>query len=116
MIKRAGELNADIFTNRMGGQGEVKFTKILEKDEFYGKGRLFALTTLEPGCSIGLHQHTGEAETYYIVRGHGTVNDNGREVVLGPGDVIFTKDGESHSILNSGTTTLEFIALILFAS
>ncbi len=115
MIKRAGELNAEVFANRMGGQGDVKFTKILEKDEFQGKGRLFSLTTLEPGCSIGMHQHKGDMEAYYIVRGQGTVNDNGQEVVVGPGDVVFTKDGESHSIVNNGTTTLDFIALILYS-
>lgn len=99
----------------MGGQGDVKFTKILEKEEFQGKGRLFALTTLEPGCSIGMHQHKGDVEAYYIVRGQGTVNDNGQEVVVGPGDVVFTKDGESHSITNNGTATLDFIALILYS-
>ncbi len=116
MIKRAGDLKIDIVTNRFGGQGDVKMTQILEKEEFYGKGRLFARNAIEPGCSLGLHQHKGDMEAYYIISGQGTVDDNGQEVVVGPGDVVFTKDGESHSIANNGTTTLEFIALILFTT
>jgi quercetin dioxygenase-like cupin family protein len=115
MIKRAGELNSEVFTNRFGGVGEVKFTRILENDEFQGKGRLFSHNTLEPGCSLGYHQHKGDIEAYYILRGQATVNDNGTEVVVGPGDVVFTKDGESHSLANTGDTTLELIALILFS-
>ena len=115
MIKRNGSLPVDVVTNRFGGNGEVKFTKIIEKDDFQGKGRLFAITTIEPGCSLGLHTHTGEMEAYYILRGQGTVNDNGAETLVGPGDVVLTKDGESHAIANTGDTTLELVALILFS-
>jgi mannose-6-phosphate isomerase-like protein (cupin superfamily) len=115
MIKRGGSLPVDIVSNRFGGNGDVKFTRILEKEEFNGKGRLFAITALEPGCSLGLHKHSGEMEAYYILRGQGTVNDNGKETLVGPGDVVLTKDGESHAIENTGNTTLELVALILFA-
>jgi mannose-6-phosphate isomerase-like protein (cupin superfamily) len=116
MIKRASELNTDVFPNRFGGQGEFKVTKILEMDQLQGKGRLFARNILEPGHSLGWHQHTGDIEAYYIVRGEGTVNDNGTKVVVRPGDVVYTADGEHHSIDNTGSTTLEFIALILYTS
>jgi quercetin dioxygenase-like cupin family protein len=91
MIKRGGSLPVDIVSNRFGGNGDVKFTRILEKEEFNGKGRLFAITALEPGCSLGLHKHSGEMEAYYILRGQGTVNDNGKETLVGPGDVVLTK-------------------------
>ncbi|MDR7867042.1 MAG: cupin domain-containing protein [Sporomusaceae bacterium] len=115
MIKRNGSLPSEVFANRFGGNGEVKFTRIIEKDDFQGKGRLFSITALEPGCSLGLHTHTGEMEVYYILRGQGTVNDNGAETLVGPGDVVLTKDGESHAIANTGDTTLELVALILFS-
>ncbi len=34
--------------------------------------------TLEPGCSLGYHEHHGESETYYIIQGQGEYNDNGK--------------------------------------
>ncbi len=115
MIKRAGELNSEVFPGRFGGKGEVTVTRILEKEEFNGKGRVFARNALEPGSSLGYHQHKGDFEAYYILRGRGTVNDNGKEVQVGPGDVVVTGDGQYHSIENTGDTTLEYIALVLFS-
>lgn len=116
MIKRAGELNSDVFPHRFDGKGEVKVTRILEKEEFHGKGRLFARNTIEPGSSLGWHQHNGDIEVYYILSGRGTVNDNGVETIVGPGDVVVTGDGQYHSIENTGDTTLEFIALIIYTA
>jgi len=115
MIRRANELSSEIFNKRSGGKGDLKMTRILEADQFRGKGRLFARNVLKPGASIGWHQHQGDAETYYILSGSGTVDDNGVKTAVGPGDVVFTADGERHSIENTGTVDLEFIALILFA-
>jgi mannose-6-phosphate isomerase-like protein (cupin superfamily) len=114
MIKRASELSSEVFTNRFGGKGEIKVTKVLEMDQLQGKGRLYARNTIEPGCSLGWHQHNGDIEAYYILRGEATVDDNGTKVKVGPGDVVFTPNGEFHSIENTGATTLEFMALILY--
>lgn len=114
MIKRAGELSTEVFPNRFGGKGDFKVTKLLELDQLQGKGRLFARNILEPGHSLGWHQHTGDIEAYYIITGEGTVDDNGVKSVVKKGDVVFTGNGEFHSIENTGTTTLEFVALILY--
>lgn len=114
MIKRSSELTTEVFSNRFGGKGDLKVTKILEMDQLQGKGRLFARNTLQPGCSLGWHQHNGDIEAYYIIAGEGTVDDNGTKVKVSTGDVIFTNNGESHSIENTGTGSLEFIALILY--
>lgn len=115
MIKRADQLPTEVYLNRFGGNGEVVTTRILEMEQFNGKGRLFARTLIKPGCSIGYHQHKADAETYYILSGEGTVNDNGILTQVKAGDVVFTNSGESHSIENTGSTDLEYIALILFA-
>jgi mannose-6-phosphate isomerase-like protein (cupin superfamily) len=115
MIIRSGELSREVLPNRFGGKGEIKVTKFIAKDDFHGKGRLFAHNVIEPGCSIGLHRHEGDFEAYYILRGRGTVNDNGAICEVGPGDVVYTDDGQSHSIENTGDETIELIALVLFA-
>jgi mannose-6-phosphate isomerase-like protein (cupin superfamily) len=114
MIKRSTELRVDTLKNFLGGKGELKNVHFLEKEDAYGKGRQFALSTLKPGSSIGYHTHKGDGETYFILKGKALVNDNGQESTLEPGDVIVTKNGFSHSIENIGDVDLEYIAIILF--
>ena len=114
MIKLSKDLPSDIFEKRFGGAGEVKATRLLEVDQFRGKGRLFGHMMLKPGCSLGYHQHNNESETYYILSGEGMINDNGEMKPVKTGDVVFTDSGQFHSIENTGTTNLDFIALVLF--
>jgi len=115
MIKKADTLQPVTFQNRFGGQGEITMKHLLTGDEFCGKGRLFSHNVIFPGSSIGFHQHHGDFETYYILKGEGLVNDNGAKMQVKAGDVIYTRDSESHSIENTGTENLELIALVLFA-
>jgi mannose-6-phosphate isomerase-like protein (cupin superfamily) len=117
MIKRANELRKDIKT-LFDGKGDVQILHILDTDQFNGKGRLFARLTLAPGSSVGFHQHNNDFETYFITKGEGIVNDNGTITRVTTGDVVYTPNGEGHSIENdaSSITDLEFIALILFNS
>ena len=115
MIKKADTLQPVTFQNRFGGQGEVTMKHLLTGEEFCGKGRLFSHNVIFPGSSIGFHQHHGDFETYYILKGEGIADDNGTKTPVKAGDVIYTKDGESHSIENTGTENLELIALVLFA-
>lgn len=115
MIKRASELTPETIVGLRGGKGNVITTKLLEGDQFQGKGRLFAKMVLAPGHSIGYHQHTGDIEAYYVLSGEGTLNDNGAVTTVKAGDVVFTSNGESHAIENTGQEDLAFVALILFA-
>ncbi|MDD4599711.1 Oxalate-binding protein [bioreactor metagenome] len=115
MIKRAGTITEDIRPNMLGGKGEVKILHLLEGDEFQGKGRLFAHNIIKPGCSIGGHQHKGDIEAYYVLKGEATYYDNGEKTTLKPGDLTFTDNQQSHGIENEGTEDVEVIALILFA-
>ena len=114
MIKRDTELKTEVFSQRFGGKGEMKSIRLLDDAQMQGKGRLFGRNSLAPGCSLGLHQHKGDIEAYYILSGEGMVDDNGTKMLVTAGDVVYTGDGESHSIENVGTVELEFIALILY--
>ena len=67
----------------------------------------------EPGCEIGYHEHHGETETYYLTKGAGIYNDNGKEYPVEVGDVTFCADGNGHGIKNAGEEDLVFVALIL---
>jgi len=114
VIKRNSELNITLEPNLKGGKGTVRLVNILEKDEMYGTGRLFAISIIPPGGSIGKHTHTGDFETYYILKGKALVNDNGTVAELGPGDVMVCRDGDYHSIENIGDEDLEYLAVILY--
>lgn len=115
MIKRKDELKVDIYNEFLGGKGTLTNTHFLDKEDACGKGRLFARSMLTPGSSIGPHTHKGDFETYYLLSGKALVTDNdGVEHILEAGDVMYTKNGETHSIKNCGNVNLEYIAIILF--
>lgn len=98
-----------------GGIGEAEMHKILNgEEELYGKGRMFNHMIVAPGNSIGVHQHSGDNEIFYFLKGSAEYNDNGTIVTVHPGDVTVCNDGETHGLVNNGTEPLEFIALILY--
>lgn len=115
MIRRAGEMTPEIVNNMRGGKGSAEVLRVLKKDEFHDKGRLFGKIILKPGMSIGLHKHVGDCEAYYILSGKGLVSDNGKNETVSDGDLVFTDNGETHSIENTGDEDLAFIALVLYA-
>ena len=116
MIRKAQELTTDRVEGMRGGQGILHATALLKNDEFYGKGRMFSMSVLEPGASVGYHQHVGDFEAYYIVSGQGIYNDNGTDVPVQAGDVTICNDGEFHGLINTGKKDLSFIALILYTA
>ncbi|KLU58837.1 cupin domain protein [Peptococcaceae bacterium CEB3] len=116
MIRKASEMRRATVQGLRGGRGNVEITHILEeeKGEFAGKGRLYAKNVLKPGASIGLHQHVGDFEVYFILSGTGTINDDGAESLVGPGDMVLTRNGENHALENTGDSDLVLTSLILF--
>jgi mannose-6-phosphate isomerase-like protein (cupin superfamily) len=116
MIRHKAQLPHVIRENFFGGEGHMDSMPLLKDDEFHGKGRVFAVNTLKPGHSIGVHTHKGDFEVYYILKGEGLYHDNGADVRVKAGDVAYTWDGQSHGIINDGAEDLEMIALILFTN
>ncbi len=116
MITRKSEMQID-HQNVRNGNGDIEFRRIIRTpEELCSKGRLFSHMVLQPGQSVGYHQHVGDMEWYYILRGHGEYNDNGRIEPVGPGDVTVCHDGEFHGLVNTCSETLEMIALVLYTA
>ena len=113
MLKKAQECRQEKAEGRFGGNGVAVISHIMEKTELLANCRLFAKITLDPGCSIGYHQHAQEEEIYYILSGQGVVNDNGDIRTVYPGDAVYTGNGAYHSIENQGDAPLEFLGVIL---
>ena len=75
--------------NMAGGQGHVLIKRLLNEKQLNGKCGLYSEVTLEPGCSLGYHEHHNES------------------------DVTFTPDGQGHGMTNTGDEDLVFMALII---
>ena len=113
MIKKNADMEREVRERMRGGIGSVEFVHIFRKQDLTGKARLFARMRLPPGSSIGFHTHEGEEEIFYILSGEGEVRETEMPVSVGPGDAMLTGGGAGHSIANTGTQPLEFLAVIL---
>lgn len=113
MIKRKDDMKTTVKVHMREGDGQVLVTDLLNKGEFKGASRLLATLTLEPGCSIGAHEHVKEEEVFYVVQGEASYYDNGEWVTLYPGDSCVCLGGQTHSIANRGDKTLVVVAVIL---
>lgn len=91
--------------------GTVK--RLLPPEIMHGKSRLLAHVALRSGAQVSSHRHEGEFEVFYVLSGCGEVDDNGTAFPVRAGDVIFTDDGQSHAIRNTGKADLEYLALIM---
>ena len=95
------------------GQGLIHIKHLTDKEGLYGHGRMFAHITVDPGCSIGYHDHQHETEFYYIIKGEAVFQDDGQEVLLHAGDIAATGYGHSHGLINRTEEPVELIALIV---
>lgn len=115
MIRQRDEKNYDRKPSPFDGQGEILVRSLLNgPEEMYQAGRVFGHTTVYPGSAIGYHVHEDESETYYILSGKASYNDNGTVRTVTAGDVTFTGAGEGHGIEAVGREPVEMIALILY--
>lgn len=115
MIRKATECTTEAREHMRDGNGTVKMTHFVNKDELCGKGRLFSRITLEPGCSIGWHIHETDSEIFFVERGCPVYNDGGNEMPVGPGDVLICPAGTGHAISNPTNDTVDVIAVIVYA-
>lgn len=97
--------------NMRNGNGLIIDCAVVPKDKMIN-ARMFNLLTIRKGCSIGYHEHINEVEYYYILSGSGIVTENGKDVEAGPGDVVITGWGDSHSIRNDNSEDLVLLAVI----
>ena len=99
MIIRNEEHKRKTVENLLGGSGKAHFKNIIETpEELYGKGRVFSFITLD----------------YCILEGEGEYSDNGTPVMLHAGDTAFCPDGEGHSLKNTGSEPLVYLALVIY--
>jgi len=114
MIIRKNEVPQRTIKGLHGGTGRMIARDFLDKEKSKGMGRLFSVSTLEKGSDIPWHEHHGDSELFYILRGRAKVTDGDRrEHILEPGDVAHCLDGEGHAI-ESYQGPVDYIAMILY--
>ena len=109
------EQNTVSALNKAGGKGEIFITHLLTPNEMLGKCQMFARVRIPVGASLGVHQHIGNNETYYILQGTAAYTDNDKVYAVKAGDTTFCAEGDFHGIENTGDEDLIFIALIIAA-
>ena len=65
--------------NVAGGAGYILKEELIKGEQLGAYCKMFNEVTLKPGCEIGYHEHHGETETYYLTKGAGIYNYNGKE-------------------------------------
>lgn len=114
MIRPKAMQQTEVRTNMRGGPGSVALRHLFTPQEFGAPTRLCATLTVPPGSGIGLHEHAGEDELYYVLDGEGMLDEgDGVKVRVCAGDAILTGKGARHSIENNGTQDLNILAVIL---
>jgi mannose-6-phosphate isomerase-like protein (cupin superfamily) len=66
---------------------------------------------IPPGKSSQAHRHKVSEETYYILKGVGSMTINAKKFRLHPGYACLIHPGETHQIFNKGKGDLEFLTV-----
>jgi mannose-6-phosphate isomerase-like protein (cupin superfamily) len=112
MVIHRNEMKTEVREKMRGGEGSAAFVHIVDCENEKNV-RMLAEITLQPGSSIGKHNHENETEYFIILSGSRTVDDNGKEVQIKTDDTIITGGGAFHSIANTGSVPLVFHAVIV---
>lgn len=113
MIIKGADMKSQIRESMRGGPGQVDIMHIVGADNLPAKSRLFSLVTLEKGCGIGSHAHSGETEVFYVLEGEGVIDDNGEKKPFVKGDCNVCGGGASHAVTNEKDEPLKMIAVII---
>ena len=100
------EMNDTVLEHFQGGEG--RFVPKMFND---GTNKIM-LGRLEPGCSVGMHTHTGTSETIFILSGTGKVLYDGEYESVQAGSCHYCPEGHSHSLINDSQGDLVFVAVV----
>ena len=107
ILKGRKNVKAEKMRNSHGGEGGC-LVRTLMTEEFSSSLAYIREIDLEPGASIGIHKHAGDEEIYYIVSGSGTIIVDDEKQKVHSGDVVLTKSGSSHGLINDSRQNLKF--------
>jgi quercetin dioxygenase-like cupin family protein len=93
------------------GNGPIRAARVQARAAFAG-ATWVDLVEVPPGRSIGRHRHSsGDEEIYVCIDGTATMEVDGQELAIGPGDVVVNRPGGTHGLLNTGSQTLRLVVV-----
>lgn len=96
----------EAFPKFKGGEGQLD-----AKMFFDGKCRILS-AQLQPGCTIGEHQHVGNSEIIFILEGTGTVICDGEKEIIEAGTCHYCPEGSTHTLRNESDSVISFVAVV----
>ena len=92
------------------GVGEFGVRTLLE-EEFESSLAYVRELVLKAGSSVGIHEHQGDEEIYYIASGQGLMMVDDEKHQVKSGDAILTRSGSCHGLLNEGDEDLKIFVV-----
>lgn len=89
-------------------RGSVQWKTLISGDRTNTDALTCGIAQISPGNSLHLHRHA-QAEFYYVLRGVGTMEIDGKAQEIPEGSAVFIPGGASHGITNRGSEDLEFL-------
>ena len=96
-----------------GGKGKVDMRFAFSRFKNRGKKSswdFFGYVEFPVGSTAGPHQHIGNDEWFYVLEGKAEIIVDNKRHSLKKGDIVLTKDGSYHDIVNV-TKKLIFLAI-----
>jgi len=84
--------------NNIGGSITKEDDRYTVKDNTLLNNLVVSSTDLKPMKSTSGHNHKGQEEVYFFIRGDGKMELDGKEMVVKEGDTVLIEDGVFHRV------------------
>jgi mannose-6-phosphate isomerase-like protein (cupin superfamily) len=93
------------------GLGTVLAKRVLERDGSDPSVRFVDLVEVPQGSTVGRHRHGADQEIYIAISGHALIELDGRETLLGPGDVAINRACGVHALTVAGDEPFRMVVV-----
>jgi mannose-6-phosphate isomerase-like protein (cupin superfamily) len=91
--------------------GAVRDLKLIYPETGFDAMTLcLGVVEIDPGHHSPLHRHRCE-EVYYVVRGSGELESDGRRHALSPGCAVLNRPDVTHRVFNTGAEVLQLVVV-----
>ena len=91
------------------GKGKIRDWGMFGPQDFKSNLQFIMYGEMDPGTTIGYHDHGNDEEIYIILEGKGTYTANEEKREVTAGDVILNKPGGSHGLENLSDNMIKLI-------
>jgi mannose-6-phosphate isomerase-like protein (cupin superfamily) len=84
--------------NNIGGSITKEDDRYTVKDNTLLNNLVVSSTDLKPMKSTSGHNHKGQEEVYFFIRGDGKMELDGKEITIKEGDTVLIEDGVFHKV------------------